>query len=208
MNHTKGVEQLITQIDAQSTPILVDVEVWPEGEYRKCHDTVAHRASIDGGRVVVGWMIVERPDYVMAWSHAVWEGPDGLLRDITPMSTELTMSHILFLPDSRLPLDGSSSAPNEFWWSPGRKDVACLIKAWRMADHIRPHLSGPISNELQELIDRYNGFILAFDSFVTEGRALDSPCPCSSGLSFDRCHAITMDDEIRRDKDELVRLGY
>lgn len=77
-----------------------------------------------------------------------------------------------------------------------------------MLDHLQDRLPENIPIELNTLIVHYKDLLRSFIAFVDEGMPLDSSCPCNSGLTFDKCHAITMDEKIRQDKNDLAKLGY
>jgi hypothetical protein len=72
--------------------ILTGLEIGPvelvlrtgERPHLSCYDNVARRVQADSGRLVMGWMLEERPGaFVSATHHAVWQSPQGVLIDIT-----------------------------------------------------------------------------------------------------------------------------
>jgi hypothetical protein len=69
-------------------------------EQNMCFPAVAARVAAQGGKMVFGWAIFERPKVLIeAIFHAVWQTPGGDLLDISPLP--VLFESILFLPDAR-----------------------------------------------------------------------------------------------------------
>jgi hypothetical protein len=51
----------------------------------RCYWNVRDQVRAQGGKCVFGWMLVEIPGVALfGWHHAVWEGPSGMLTDVSP----------------------------------------------------------------------------------------------------------------------------
>lgn len=65
-----------------------------------CLCNVERQVAEQGGRAVYGWRVMEgqHPIIFHVW-HAVWERPDGELRDITPEEQGVLPPFVNFIPD-------------------------------------------------------------------------------------------------------------
>jgi len=107
---SKGLQKLVRQLDATSTPVLVPVEPGADCDPGSSFDNVSATVRKQGGSAQHGWRLREQTSvYVEGEFHAVWRCLDGRLIDVTPRADGLT--EILFLPDSKLVWDGSDVEP-------------------------------------------------------------------------------------------------
>jgi hypothetical protein len=80
------------------TPEYIDVMPGDDGRIGYCFDNAAAQVGRAGGEIAYGWIIWRWPGrYFEAEHHGIWRGPDGALRDMTPMLNGQT--RILFLHD-------------------------------------------------------------------------------------------------------------
>ncbi|NMN03805.1 MULTISPECIES: hypothetical protein [unclassified Novosphingobium] len=92
-------------------PVYVRSRPAPGAQPSACFDNVSRKIAKSGGRVVYGWAIWHIPElYFEAEHHAVWQGRDGKLFDVSPQLGQVPK--ILFLPDSSAVYD-----PPNFRWN-------------------------------------------------------------------------------------------
>jgi hypothetical protein len=98
---TDQIETLCRKIDSDQSPTYVPVVPVSEAKPGECVYNVKTHISTNGGKMVLGWCIWERPGINLnAEFHAVWKSPDSKLVDITPKPDGETK--VLFLHDSKL----------------------------------------------------------------------------------------------------------
>jgi hypothetical protein len=85
-------------------PEFIPVVDEPLGLYGWCVNGVQLKVAESGGRPVFGWCVWEWPGVMWnAEFHCVWQGPDGVVVDITPKPQGEPA--ILFVPDRSRPSD-------------------------------------------------------------------------------------------------------
>ena len=62
-----------------------------------CHVSAKHRALVDGGKRVHGWIIWQFEELALAEFHSVWEDSEGNLVDVTPPT--YGQDRVLFVRD-------------------------------------------------------------------------------------------------------------
>lgn len=72
--------------------------------YMACYWNVSKVVAKQGGEMVLGWMLMERPGlYVEAMHHGVWRNRDGQLLDVTDVSPKYRRTTpTTFVPDDRI----------------------------------------------------------------------------------------------------------
>lgn len=92
------VEAFAATLDSGSVPSFVPVLPEPGCVVAECFFNVMEKVEREGGSIRYGWIIWENPKvWLLGEFHAVWEGPDGELIDITPKADG--ERRILFQPD-------------------------------------------------------------------------------------------------------------
>lgn len=93
------VKKLVSTVGTNTSPIYLAIEPESYSQVNECFPAVAEKIKRDGGAQRLGWQIWKSDVIVEAEFHAVWESPDGELKDITPK--QLDIHKILFLPDPK-----------------------------------------------------------------------------------------------------------
>lgn len=94
------VIEFCQRIAPHDVPLRVVHEPLPNQPLLECFRIVPEQIAAHGGKQLTGWAVWETPGvFIEAEFHAVWQQPDGTLRDVTPRP--LPFDQILFVPDSR-----------------------------------------------------------------------------------------------------------
>lgn len=86
------VKKLISTVCPDSRPIYLPVEPESYAQVNECFPAVAEKIKRDGGSRVIGWQIWKTNIIVEAEFHALWESPQGELKDITPNQFQFQIS--------------------------------------------------------------------------------------------------------------------
>lgn len=92
---------------SSAAPIFIDVRPEPWALPKECYSNVRRKVGEEGGRIVFGWAIwLHGQWFIEGEHHAVYEGTDEALLDITPHSPRT--EKIVFLPDEGATYDFST----------------------------------------------------------------------------------------------------
>lgn len=170
----------------------VYVEVAPEhcAAASECFVNVNSKIKRDGGAILYGWSIWIWPGvYIEAEHHAVWEGPDKRLTDVTPcVSGE---KRILFVPDPEQSYDYATHRRRDNVRRPltSDRDVSDFLSlAERIMAIIENNSEGQIAtipyDEIKELTLRQkHHYIAMLRKFLRP----NDRCPCGKGRKFKVC---------------------
>jgi hypothetical protein len=136
-----AITDLCHRLVLGGVPQFVSVRPTERATKGECIDNVAQFIAHHAGQRVLGWCIWERPGICLnAEFHAVWQSPEGTMRDITPKPDG--EDRILFLPDPRIVWQGKRIAsviiPLSY-----KRDVQELVALWRKEAQMRVHGSAP-----------------------------------------------------------------
>ncbi len=191
-----AIRRLCEEIVGPGDPIYVDVTPIPDAPTDECFSLVAARVDESGGRLVIGWSIWEWPGlFVEAEFHALWQGPDGSLKDITPKKTPT--QRILFLPDPSRSYEGRQvnnirrvisrdPSVSEFLRA-SDAEYEFVNRGERAHQHGELTLS---EEEAQEYQSIQMAKAECFFAMLRLKPAIDAydPCPCGSGKKVKWCH--------------------
>ena len=122
---SEPIRELCATLAPGQTPVFVPVAEEPHARFGECCENVQTVVSEKGGILRSGWMIWERPNFLLcADRHACWD-KDGALIDVTPKPDEET--RILFLPDNT-PWNGLPT-PNTIVALSDKPDVLAVVEA-------------------------------------------------------------------------------
>lgn len=190
------VQRFCAGIVPDAAPIAMAIRAEPACEPLDCFGNVRRKVQRVGGAIRFGWSIWEWPSvYIEAEHHAVYEGPDGSLIDVTPPADDWTMSRT-FLPDS--------SAVYDFENEGVRRDnhrlalssdplIEQFFQTAREFNRVMSSIPGvgevsvdmPTARKLQAIQNENNRLLFGLLMKYTPKGA---PCFCGSGAKFKRCH--------------------
>lgn len=186
------------RICPSSSPVRLAIRPEPGCLPRECFPNVRQKMEREGGHIRYGWAIWEWPRvFIEAEHHAVHEGRDGSLTDVTPSTEEDPQAARLFLPDDSAVYDFDNP-------DGGRRDN--IRQALAPDAQIEQYLR--LAAELAEIMLRTPGTGMVKISSPDASRvqfigkrsaqlkreiamrytSQGAPCFCGSGQKFKRCH--------------------
>jgi hypothetical protein len=189
------LEKLLNKMDAEFEPLEIAVETHPMAVENECISIVDQMVQEHGGKRILGWQIWKGPYLIEAEFHAVWETPQGTLKDISVKKNQTPV--IVFVEDSKLVYRGrqinnvrisltKNSLVNDFI-------EVCNIQFSLMNKGRRADLYGQeLLKSLTDLqaknlnrLDQVRGLIW---NLLDAGGNEDSLCPCNRGRKYKNCH--------------------
>lgn len=188
-------EKLLLMLDAEIDPIMIPVESHPDAVENECIVIVDRMVSERGGRRILGWQIWEGPYLMEAEFHAVWETPDGSLKDVSKKRHPLRQ--IVFVEDERLRYIGRQV--NSVRLNLSKLALVddfirvCNFEFRLLNKGKRALLYGKALNEyLTEIQLKNIHKVQTHKSLIWElldsGGNENSPCPCKQGRKYKNCH--------------------
>jgi hypothetical protein len=190
------VKALCAMVVRDATPLMLMVDHAPDAMVSDCFHNVNKKVDREGGAILYGWDISEWVGVLVeAEYHAVWLGPDGPPKDVSP--NQHARKQVLFLPD-----------PSRIWTGEFVDNVRFpLFQSGLFADldtvsklavsYYNQGARGVHGIELDgEVFRRLNELKSAITILLSQRGTVNSPCPCGSGLRYKRCHR-TMLEQLR-----------
>lgn len=212
-----SLQKILTVINSTNKPVELKVEAEVGSEINDCVNIVDEKILQFGGLSVLGWQLWESPYLIEAEFHAVWQTPDGELKDITPK--EGNIARILFLADERIQYTGrqiNSIRINKI----NSELVDDLIQLRNLLFEFenfgkRQNLYDKdfeqSLNEI-ELSTWRRMSVLKMDicNLLDKGINEFSSCPCNKGKLFKNCHGAPIHADINSFNDfiQLQRLRF
>jgi hypothetical protein len=190
------VQRLLKYIDSEIELAILSIE--PESFAREsdCIGAVREKVKRAGGRIVYGWQIWKCDHLVEAEFHAVWETPDGELKDITPKNYP-GITHILFLEDEktiyedkaidnkRINISGNELVDHLF--AVNKADFRLKNRGAKALLHDEEFLKSLTPEELRQL-EELAAFKNNLSYMLDHGATVNSPCHCGSQKKYKNCH--------------------
>jgi hypothetical protein len=95
----QNIQKLLEKIQTKNTPFSVRIQIEEFSKTEFCIPNVREKIRRDGGTIVFGWLINEKPFLIEAIYHAVWKSNSGKIIDIT--QHEVNVEQILFVVDNK-----------------------------------------------------------------------------------------------------------
>ena len=168
----------------------------PYAEIGNCFHSVEEKIRRNGGKQILGWQIWKNQFFIEAEFHAIWESPNGDLKDITPK--QIDSKNILFLPDEKLKYNNISKDNIRLNITKNHL-IDDLIKIYETEFIIlnkgkRTFEYGAIilnkeEESLYMFLENMKNFLLLM---VTKGLNKNSLCFCNSGKKYKYCHGYKL----------------
>ena len=167
----------------------------PNSKENDCIPIVDNKVDNFGGKRILGWQIWKSGYMIEAELHAVWESPDGDLRDITPKI--IPIKQILFVEDETLVYDGRQ-VNNVRLNITNNKLVEDFIEACNY-DFLAQNkgklaiFHGALTADIMGE-DRFRNLLAirelktGIDEMLRKNETRDGLCFCNSGRKFKNCH--------------------
>lgn len=211
-NHTpdkndKHVQRLLDKLDSDIELIVLDIEPESGAMESDCTEIVRRKVEREGGRIIYGWQIWKSDILVEAEFHAVWETPEGELKDVTPKPPQF--NQILFLEDETLTYEGKQ-IDNVRINITNNKLVDYFIEAWKKYYRLMNRGDRALLHG-QEFIDSLNEKDIveienikkirdAIEFMLYQKATINDKCFCQSGKIYKNCHAIIHKEEFKKIK--------
>lgn len=191
----ENLERLLVMLDAEFDPIELEVETHPDADENECIAIVDRLVREQGGKRILGRQIWEGPYIMEAEFHAVWEMPDGTLKDVSKKKGK--QPYIVFVEDDKVIYEGKqiSNVRLNLLKLPLVDD---LIEVYNQEYRLlnkgeRSLLYGRELNAIltQEQINNIN-YVLEIKKLIwtllDSGGNENYPCPCKRGRKYKNCH--------------------
>lgn len=184
---------LLKKVNATHEPIYLEVTPEPNAKLNDCFPAVQKKIEQDGGKLILGWQIWKSDYIIEAECHAVWEAPDGELRDITPKYESI--QEIMFVEDDNIKYEGRQ-IDNIRLNITHNKLVDDLIL---VAEHIfifenigeranSYDLTEMLTNKQKEAWLYLKALKDLINLSIQDGRNKENRCYCNSGKLYKNCH--------------------
>lgn len=191
----KNLEKLLTKLDAEFEPIILQVETHQDAIENECIAIVDRMMSENGGKRILGWQIWQGPYIMEAEFHAVWETLEGVLKDVS--FKKVKVKDIVFVEDERLTYEGKQinnvrlnlleiSLVDDFIEACNQqfrllnKGKRGLLYGKELADHLTTDQLNNIGH-----VNHVKSLIL---KLLNSGGDKNSPCPCNERRKYKNCH--------------------
>jgi hypothetical protein len=196
-NIDDNVIKLAKRIGSKEPPIYIEILTESYAKLDECFDAVEKKIKCDGGSMVLGWRIWERPKILIeAEFHAIWKSPDNKLIDICPKLIDT--DKILFITDPRMRNDGATVDNIRISISNNRL-VNDFIRTCEAIYHINNKGERAYQREVvlsEEESDIHNNLELTMSllfDMIEKGLTRNSLCFCGSGQKYKHCHSYELE---------------
>jgi hypothetical protein len=189
------VKRLLFILNATHEQIYVDIEPEQDAIESDCVNIVAKKVAEAGGKRILGWQIWKTNNIVEAEFHAVWETPDGDLKDLTPKP--ISDKQILFVEDENLVYEGKqiNNIRLNYTKNPLADDFIKVCNAKfsfeNKGERAFTHELKLRGNEAEKLL-YLNDIKKLLEQMLLRNCTKKSICLCGSGKIYTSCHGANL----------------